>query len=112
MKKIITIVGVMVFVVAIGTVLADQMPIMTTESRDVGTLLNIEAPGKVLYAAPAKDFGRPLVSEAPLEVGAGLYLSAFEKSEAVTGAAAGGITREDEKTRIWDNLMPRGESLE
>ena len=110
MKKIITIVAAMVFVVAIGTVLADQMPIMT-ESRDVGALLNIEAPGKVLIT-PAKDFGGPLVSEAPVEVGTGLYLSAFEKSEAVTGAAAGGVAREDENTMIWDKLMPGGESLE
>ena len=110
MKKIITIVEAMVFVFAIGTVLGDQMPVMT-ENRDVGALLNIEAPGKVLIA-PAKDFGRPLVSEAPLEVGAALYFSAFEQSEVVTGAAAGGITREDENTRIWNKLMPGGESLE
>ena len=111
MKKIVTIVGAMLLVFAIGSVLADEMPIMTTESRDVGTLLNIEAPGKVLIS-PAKDFSRPITAEV-YEVGAVLYLAAFEKSAEVTGAAAGGVAPVDENTKIWDELMIfRGESLE
>ena len=113
MKKIIIIVAALMFIFAIGSVLADEMPILT-ESRDVGTLLNKEAPGEFI-SAPAKDFGRPLVSEAPVDVGTALYNSAFETklAEGVSGAAAGGVAREDENTRIWDNLMgaPGGSDL-
>ena len=120
MKKIITIVAVMIFVFAIGSVLADQMPSMT-ESREVGTLLNNEAPGHAkrfsgdLFYAPQdvisptakKDFGRPVVSEKIVDVGTALYNSAFETklSEGISGAAAGGAVKEDKDTRIWDNLM-------
>jgi len=113
MKRIIVAVAAVMFVLAFATAFADEMPIMT-ESKEVGTLLNSEAPGNVINA-PAKDFGRPLVSETPIEVGTGLYLSAFEPklAEGVTGAAAGGVAREDENTRIWDNLMgaPGGSDL-
>jgi len=115
MKKVFTIVAAMVFVFAIGSALADEMPIMTSDSRDVGTLLNTEAPESVLIAAPAKDFGHPPVPEQLVDVGTALYLSAFEtkSDEAVTGAAAGGVAREDENTRIWDHIMgPPGGSVE
>jgi len=115
MKKIIIIVAAMMFVFAIGSVLADEMPIMT-ESRDVGILLNTEAPGKVIRT-PAKDFGGPLVSENIVDVGTALYNSAFEtklaEAEGVRGAAAGGVAKEDENTRIWNHLMgaPGGSDL-
>ena len=114
MKKIITIVAVMIFVFAIGSVLADEMPIMT-DSREVGTLLNMEAPGKFISAS-ARDFGGPLVSETIVDVGTALYNSAFETKFAeagVRGSAAGGVAKEDENTRIWDNLLsaPGGSDL-
>jgi len=120
MKKIITIVAVMMFVFAIGAVLADEMPIMT-ESKEVGTLLNSEAPGHakrfygdlfykpqdVISPTAKKDFGGPLVSETMVDAGTALYNSAFETklAEGISGAAAGGVAKEDENTRIWDNLL-------
>jgi hypothetical protein len=113
MKKIITMVAVMLFVIAVGSVLADQIPSMT-EGREVGILLNMEAPGKVI-SAPAHDFGRPLVSEELVDVGTALYKSAFETTlaEGIHGAAAGGVAKEDENTRIWNNLLgaPGGSDL-
>jgi len=46
MKRAITIVAALVFVLAFVTAFADEMPILTTESRDAGTLLYLEeAPG-------------------------------------------------------------------
>ena len=129
MKKIITIVAVMIFVFAIGSVLADQMPSMT-ESKEVGILLNSEAPGHAkrfygdLFYAPQdvipptakKDFGGPVASEKIVDVGTALYNSAFETKFAeagVRGSAAGGVAKEDENTRIWDNLLsaPGGSDL-
>ena len=129
MKKIITIVAVMIFVFAIGAVLADEMPTMTWESKDTGTMLNIEAqaqakrfkgdlfyePQDVLSPTAKKDFGHPPVSDKVVDVGTQLYNSAFETEIAreVTGAAAGGVAKEDENTRIWDNLLrPPAGSLE
>jgi len=104
----------MLFVFAIGSVLADEMPILTV-NNEVGFLLNSEAPGKVLIAAPTKDFGRPLVAETSVEAGNVLYMSAFETKTAdiVRGAAAGGVARTDENTKIWDHLMgaPGGSDL-
>lgn len=107
MKKIVTIVAAMLFVFAVGSALADQLPILS-DNREVGTLMNFEAPGKVLIS-PAKDFGGPPIRELAVDAGTVLYISAFEKSEVVTGAAAGGVAREDENTIIWNNLMPKGE---
>ena len=113
MKKIITIVAVMLFVTAVGSVFADQIPSIR-DSREVGTLLNTEAPGKVI-SAPAHDFGRPLVSDALVDVGTVLYMSAFETkpAEGTSGAAAGGVAQEDENIRIWNNLLgaPGGSDL-
>jgi hypothetical protein len=129
MKKIITIVAVMMFVLAVGAVLADEVPIMTWESKDTGTMMNIEAqanakrfkgdlfyePQDVLSPTAKKDFGHPPVSDKVVDVGTQLYNSAFETEVAreITGAAAGGVAKEDENTRIWDNLLrPTAESLE
>ena len=129
MKKIITIVAVMMFVFAIGAVLADEMPTMTWESKDTGTMMYNEAqtqpkrfegdllyePQDVLSPTAKKDFGHQPVSDKVVDVGTQLYNSAFETEIAreVTGAAAGGVAKEDENTRIWDNLLsPPAGSLE
>lgn len=122
MKRIIIAVAALVLVLAFVTAFADEMPIMT-ENKEVGHLLNIEAPRHIhpkqfrgdLFYTPQdvlpvgakKDFSRPPVSEALVETGTALYQSAFEPklAEPITGRAAGGVAREDETTRIWDNLM-------
>src|SRR5512134_273632 len=43
----------MVFVLAFATAFADEMPVMT-ESREIGALLNSEAPGHVVMAQPKR----------------------------------------------------------
>ena len=132
MKRIIVAVAAMVFVLAFVTAFADEMPIMT-ESKDVGTMLYLEeAPGHahikqfrgdlfyepqdILSPTAKKDFSGPVISEKPVDVGVALYQSAFETKlvePGITGVAAGGVAREDETTRIWDNLMgpPGGSEL-
>ena len=123
MKNIITIVAAMVFVLAFVTAFADEMPILTTESRDAGTMLYLEEgpghahpkrfegdlfykPENVLKPTARKDFSGPIVEEKLVDSGTALYESAFgTKPVAITGMAAGGVVREDENTRIWDNLM-------
>jgi hypothetical protein len=123
MKKIITITAALVFVLAFVTAFADEMPILTTESKDAGTMLYLEeAPGHahpkqfkgdlfyrpedVIRPTAKKDFSGPIVEEKLVDSGTALYETAFEtKPVAITGMAAGGVAREDENTRIWDNLM-------
>jgi len=133
MKKIITIVAVMMFVVAIGAVLADELPIMTNESKDTGTVMYNESlehpkrfqgdlfytPGDVISPTAKKDFsvGIPVAADLREDSGTALYNSEFNKpmmaEKSAVGAAAGGVAREDENTRIWDNLLaPTGASLE
>jgi hypothetical protein len=122
MKRIIVAVAALVLVFAFVTAFADEMPIMT-ESKDVGAVLNTEGPqiehprrfqGDLFYAPQdvispraKKDFSGPPVSETLVDAGTALYQSAFEAklAEPITGRAAGGVAREDEATRIWDNLM-------
>jgi hypothetical protein len=123
MKRIITIVAALVFVLAFVTAFADEMPILTTESKDAGTLLYLEeAPGHahpkrfqgdlfyrpedVIKPTAKKDFSGPVVEEKLVDSGTALYESAFEtRPVGITGMAAGGVAREDENTRIWDNVM-------
>jgi len=112
MKKVTVALLLMVFVLALGSAYAgdDETP------KDVGTMLYLEwlKPHKTMSGAPAvKDFGRrgPIVSEALVDVGTALYNEAFPKESIIpekSGATAGGVIREDENTRIWDNLMQRG----
>ena len=133
MKRIITIVAAMALVLAFVTAFADEMPILKTDSRDVGTMLYLEeAPGHmhpkqfrrdlfyepkdVISPTARKDFSGPLVSETTVDVGTALYQSAFETKlvePGITGVAAGGVAREDGNARIWDNLMgpPGGSEL-
>ena len=124
MKRIITIVAVMVFVLTLVSAFADEMPIVSTANKDVGTMLYLdEAPGHahpkrfsgdlfykpedVIKPTAKKDFSGPMVEEQFVDIGIALYQSAFETKlvESGTGMAAGGVVREDENTRIWDNLL-------
>ena len=133
MKKIITIAAALVFVLAFVTAFADEMPILTTVSKDAGNMLYLEeAPGHahpkrfvgdlfyepkdVVSPTARKDFGGPIVEEKLVDSGTALYESAFETKlvePGITGMAAGGVGREDKNTRIWDNLMgpPGGSDL-
>ena len=125
MKKIITIVAVMMFVLAFVTAFADEMPIMT-ESRDVGTLLNIEAgpghahpkrfhgdlfytPKDVISPTAKKDFSGPIVSEKTRRCRhRSLRLSIRnETAEGITGMAQQEVLPERTRTPgsgtiLWD----------
>ena len=124
MKRVITIVGAMVFILAFVTAFADELPPFPLESRDVGTMLYLEeAPGHshpkrfrgdllyepkdVIKPTAKKDYSGPVVPETFVDLGTQIYNSAFEtkSAESIIGAAAGGVTKEDENTRIWDHLM-------
>jgi len=116
MKKIIVCSMIMALTLIIGSAFADEMPIM----RDTGSQMYFEAfPTHVIGAPIAKDFGvrGPITTDELIETGTALYNSEFNKpmlaEKSVEGAAAGGVVREDENTRIWDNLLaPTGPSLE
>jgi len=134
MKRTVTIVAAMVFVLTLVTAFADEMPVLTTESKDAGNMLYLEeAPGHmhpkrfhsdllyepkdVISPTARKDFSGlsgPVVSETIVDTGTALYNAAFETKavEGMRGAAAGGVGRtEDRNTRIWDNLFgPSGGS--
>jgi hypothetical protein len=105
MKKVFTIVAALVFVFAVGSVFANDLMVIADETET--------APVRIA-AAPSKDFGHALKPDVVYDVGTQLYISAFEakSAEEVIGAAAGGVAKEDENTRTWDNLMPRGVTLE
>lgn len=85
MKTIFSVVIMMLFVLAVGTASADEMPVFGS-NKDVGTELYIDA-----FAA---------------------HDTALSDREA-KGSAAGGVAKEDENTRIWDNLLgaPGGSDL-
>jgi hypothetical protein len=114
MKKIIFTLLFMVFALALGTSFAmdDQMPTLT-DRKDIGTELYLDSlkPHEIMSRVPAiKDFGRrgPIVSEARVDVGTALYNEVFSKESIMLetrGAAAGGMTGEDENTRIWNNYF-------
>lgn len=85
MKTLITILSMMVLTIAIGTAYADEMPVFGG-TKDVGTEIYHSA-----FAAPGETLA----------------------DKEVVGSAAGGISREDENTMIWDNLLkPTGLVLE
>jgi hypothetical protein len=117
MRKVIIASLLMVFVLALGSAFAGD----DENRKDVGTMLYLEwlKPHETMSGAPAvKDFGKrgPIVLEARVDIGTALYNEAFKKDSVVlvmSGASAGGVTREDENTRIWDNLMgsPGGSDL-
>ena len=137
MKKIITIVAAMLFVFAVGTVLADTLQPMTWESKDTGTMLYLEevAPGHshpkrfsgdlfyrpedVISPTARRDFSAPIPIAQDLRVDSGIALYNDEfvnkpmlAEKSAEGVAAGGMVREDENTRIWNDLLaPKGLGL-
>ena len=115
MKKTMVVFAVMAMVLSLGTAFAGD----DENLKDVGTMLYLDwlKPHETMSGAPAvKDFGRrgPIVSVALVDAGTALYNEAFSKKsimpEKIVVAAGGGI-KEDENTRIWDNLMPQGSDL-
>ena len=135
MKKIITIVATLLLVLAVGTVLADdEIQPMTWESKDTGTMLYLEevAPGHahpkqfrgdlfyepqdVLTPTAKKDLSAPIPIAQDLRVDSGIALYNDEfvtkpmlAEKSAEGAAAGGMVRDDENTRIWNDLLaPKG----
>jgi len=109
MKKVSIASLFMVFALALGSAFAadDENP------KDVGTMLYLEwlkQHETMSGASAVKDFGRrgPIVSVAQVDVGTALYNEAFPKESIIpekSGTAAGGAIREDENTRIWENLL-------
>jgi hypothetical protein len=117
MKKAIFASLLMVFALALGSAFAGD----DENGKDVGTMVYLEwlKPHETMSGALAiKDFGKrgPIVSEARVDAGTALYNEAFSKGSIMLemrGAAAGGMTGEDENTRIWNNLLgsPGGSDL-
>jgi hypothetical protein len=117
MKKVIFASLLMVFALALGSAFAGD----DEDRKDIGTVLYLDSlkPHEAMFGVPViKDFGRrgPIVLEARVDVGTALYNEAFSKESIMLekrGAAAGGMIREDENTRIWNNLLgsPGGSDL-
>jgi len=83
MKTILTVAVMTLFVLAIGTAYADEMPVFGG-TKDVGTELYNDA-----FAAH----------------------DSAQADKEVKGSAAGGVAIEDENSRIWDDLLrPTGGS--
>jgi len=109
MKKTMVVFAVMAMVLSLGTAFAGD----AENLQDVGTMLYLDwlKPHETMSGAPAvKDFGRrgPIVTAAQVDAGTALYNEAFKKDSvvlAMSGSSAGSVTKEDESTRIWDNLM-------
>jgi len=117
MKTYMIIVSMAVLTIAFGLAYADEIP---TANKDVGTELYLSAFPINDTAMAVKDFGiagvRP--SEARVDVGTALYNDFLMKDTIVArseakGLAAGGMAKDDEKTRIWDHLLgaPGGSDL-
>lgn len=114
MKKIIVFSMMMAFAFIIGTAFADEMPTM----RDTGSELYLEVfppQGAVIRAPAVKDFSvrGPIGEDALVDNESFPIHKLMLTEKSAEGAAAGGVVREDENTRIWDNLLaPTGASLE
>ena len=107
MKTFMTISAMVVLTLAFGMAYADEFPIV---SRETGNELFLSAFPTRGSAVPVKDFSI-IGSREPeaIEVGAVLYKDLIEDtmmaSSEAKGSAAGGVAKEDEKTRIWDDLL-------
>ena len=115
MKTFMTIMGFAVLTIAFGIASADEFPIA---NREVGTELYLNAFQTHDSKVAVKDFG-VIGSREPeaVEVGTALYNNLIKDSmmagSEIRAAAAGGVARDDERTRIWDNLLgaPGGSDL-
>jgi hypothetical protein len=113
MKTFMTIAAVVIVTLAFGFAYADEFPIAVKD--DAGTVVYLGAfPGDTAIAA--RDFSGIHRSDAGVETGTALYNAFLMKDEMVAssevkGSAAGGLAKEDENSRIWDDLLkPTGPS--
>ena len=85
MKTILTVAVMMLFVLAVGTAYADDVPVFGG-IKDVGTELYNDA-----FAAHDS--------------------AQADADKEVKGSATGGVAKEDENSKIWDDLLrPTGET--
>jgi hypothetical protein len=115
MKTYMTIAAMVVLTLAFGLAYADEFPVALKD--DAGTVLYIGAFPIDDTAGAARDFGVIGAdrSDAIVDVGTALYNDRINDStmasSEVKGSAAGGLAKEDENTRIWDDLLkPTGGS--
>ena len=107
MKTFMTIVVLAALTLAFGIAYADEFPIAVRD--DAGRELNIGAfPGD--RAIVSNDFSSSHVTDEGVETGTALYNDFLMKDEMVAayevkGSAAGGVAKEDENSRIWDELL-------
>ena len=109
MKISITIAVMAVLTLTFGIAYADQL---SNPSRDLGTELYISAFPIHDTAIEARDFGvtGKRFSGELVDIGTALYEDFLMKEEMVArseavGSAAGGVAKEDENSRIWDDLL-------
>jgi hypothetical protein len=106
MKAVLSIVTMVMFTVAMGSAYADVIPSIDN-SREIGYVFKEFAP----MHDPALVGSRVEAGEEQIDLGLALYNDAFMTRDAVLadygfkGSAAGGMTSEDESTRIWNKLL-------
>jgi len=125
MKNFTTITAMVVLTLAFGVAYADEMPVFSS-NKDIGTLLSGDAftahdrivANKETVGSVAGGDELPVLGSNK-DIGTLLYENAFAAHEPVMadkearGLAAGGAAKEDENTRVWDNLLgvPGGSNL-
>jgi len=113
MKTYMTIAALMVLTLAFGIAYADEFPIAVKD--EAGRIVHL---GAFPINDSSKDFAviGKRSSDAGVETGTALYNDLLMKDPMVAsseakGSAAGGVAKEDENTRIWDDLLkPTGAS--
>jgi len=115
MKTFMTIAAMVVLTLAFGIAYADEFPIA---ARETGSELYLSAFPTHDAVVAVKDFSVVGLREPEaIEAGTALYNELIKDSmmasSEVKGSAAGGVAKEDETTRIWDNLLgaPGGSDL-
>ena len=107
MKTFITIMALAFVTILSGIAYADEFPIAVKDEAGRDVLLGA-FPGDIAIAS--KDFSGIHRSDEGVETGTALYNDFLMKDEMVAasevkGSAAGGVSKEDENSRIWDNLL-------
>lgn len=114
MKTYMTIAALAVLTLAFGIAYADEFPIAVKDEAGTEVLLGAFPIGDKVIAT--RDFSGIHRSDAGVETGTALYNDLMMKDEIAAsseakGSAAGGVAKEDESTRIWDDLLkPTGGS--
>jgi hypothetical protein len=108
MKTLMTIAAVMIVTLAFGLAYADEFPIAVKDEAGREVFLGAFP---IDTAIPARDFtSNYKSSDYQVETGTALYKAHVMKDEMVAdsgsvGAAAGGMAKDDENARIWDELL-------